>query len=91
MPEHRFRRTSDADTGTGRDVQGSEVGFAARKDGVVEYYRVCQTVMAYGIRRRGYNALRKSDDSFTKTIPTLHRFGPGTKTAHRQRTSSRGS
>ncbi len=25
--------------------------------------------MAYGIRRRGYNALRKSDDNITKTIP----------------------
>ncbi|MBO4797565.1 MAG: ATP-binding protein [Candidatus Methanomethylophilaceae archaeon] len=51
--------------------------FIARKDGKIEYYQVCQTLLSGGTMDREMRPLSKTGDNRPKTILTLDRFGLG--------------
>ncbi len=57
--------------------RNSEVDFIASRDGEIEYYQVCQTLMTDGTRERETRALMRPADRYPKTVLTLDRFGLG--------------
>ncbi len=69
-----LRRGYKVRVGSYRD---SEVDFIASRDGEIEYYQVCQTLMTDGMRERETRALMRPADSYPKTVLTLDRFGLG--------------
>jgi hypothetical protein len=69
-----LRRGYKVRVGSYRD---SEVDFIASRDGEIEYYQVCQTLMTDGTRERETRALMRPADSYPKTVLTLDRFGLG--------------
>ena len=69
-----IRRGYDIRVGSYHD---SEIDFIAKRHGKVEYYQVCQTVLAEGTVKREMAPFSKTGDNRQKTILTLDRFGLG--------------
>ncbi len=69
-----LRRGYKVRVGSYRD---SEVDFIASKDGGIEYYQVCQTLMTEGTKERETRSLMRPADNYPKTVLTLDRFGLG--------------
>ncbi len=69
-----IRRGYDIRVGSYLD---SEIDFVAKRRGMVEYYQVCQTIMAEGAAKREMAPFSKTKDNRPKTILTLDRFGLG--------------
>ncbi len=69
-----LRRGYSVFTGSYRD---KEIDFIAKKQGKVEYYQVCQTILSEGTMDRELKPLSKVRDNYPKTILTLDRFGLG--------------
>jgi len=55
----------------------SEVDFIASKDGVIEYYQVCQTMLSEDTMARELRPLEKTRDGYSKKILTLDKIGLG--------------
>ncbi len=69
-----IRRGYDVRVGSYRD---SEIDFIAKRHGKVEYYQVCQTVLAEETADREMAPFSKTRDNRPKMILTLDRFGLG--------------
>ena len=57
----------------------SEVDFTATKDGITEYYQVCQTLASPDTREREFRPLNGIRDNWRKTILTMDRLGLGSE------------
>lgn len=68
------RKGYDVQVGSYRD---KEIDFIARKNDVIEYFQICQTLMSEGTRERETRSLLGPKDNYMKTILTLDRFGLG--------------
>lgn len=71
-----IRRGYTVRVGSFRD---REVDFTVSKDGRVEYYQVCQTMLAENTRERELRSLGSIRDNFPKTVLTLDEFGLGSE------------
>lgn len=69
-----IRRGYDLRVGSYHD---SEIDFIAKRYGQIEYYQVCQTILAEGTMKREMTPFSKTGDNRPKTILTLDRFGLG--------------
>ncbi len=69
-----IRREYDIRVGSYLD---SEIDFIAKRRRMVEYYQVCQTILAEGAAKREMAPFSKTKDNRSKTILTLDRFGLG--------------
>lgn len=56
-----------------------EVDFTVSKDGRIEYYQVCQTMLAENTRERELRSLGSIRDNFPKTVLTLDEYGLGSE------------
>ena len=68
------RRGYDVRVGSYHD---SEIDFIAKRRGKVDYFQVCQTIIAEGTMEREIKPFTKTGDNRSKTILTLDRFGLG--------------
>ncbi len=68
------RRGYDVRVGSYHD---SEIDFIAKRRGKVDYFQVCQTIIAEGTMEREIKPFTKTGDNRPKTILTLDRFGLG--------------
>ena len=71
-----LRRGYTVHVGSYRD---SEIDFTAMRNGRVEYYQVCLSMMPQEARERELRPLSSVGDNFPKTILTLDRLGLGTE------------
>lgn len=59
--------------------RGREIDFTAVRNGRVEYYQVCLSMMSPETRERELRPLSSVGDNFPKTILTADRLGLGTE------------
>ena len=71
-----LRRGYTVHVGSYRD---REIDFTAMRNGRVEYYQVCLSMMPQEARERELRPLSSVGDNFPKTILTLDRLGLGTE------------